>query len=125
MQTRLLAHDVVDLFENSVHFAEELIRRPELIEELLNAREANCRSITGDLSAYDSRRRRIAPVLSPRDASHSGRECLPACRRSSPRSDRTSDLADAVICTAYTLARDQVYADSSARIARLCSRRTR
>ena len=31
-------HDVVDLFENSMHFAEELLRRPELIVEIAHAR---------------------------------------------------------------------------------------
>ena len=39
--------------------------------------------------------------------------------------DRTSDLADTVICTAYTLARDQVVSNPSARIARHMRRRTR
>ena len=34
-----LAQDVVDVFENSAHFAEELIRRPELIEDLARMRD--------------------------------------------------------------------------------------
>lgn len=101
------ARDVVDLFENSVHFAEELIRRPELIQELINAREGTP-VLTGDLSptihdAAELRRFFRREMLRIQAES----VCL-----HSPiftTLDRTSDLADTVICTAYTLARNQVY----------------
>lgn len=101
-----LAQDTIDLFENSVHFAEELIRRPELIEELAHIRDGRTPQY-GDLSA------------SIRDAVELRRffrremlriQAESVCLRAPifHTLDRTSELADAVVCTAYTLARDQV-----------------
>jgi glutamate-ammonia-ligase adenylyltransferase len=101
-----LIHDVVDLFENSVHFAEELIRKPELVVEIAHAR-SGIASEYGDLSAAirdPSELRRFFRREMLRIQVES------VCMRAPifTTLGRTSDLADAVICTAYALARDQV-----------------
>jgi glutamate-ammonia-ligase adenylyltransferase len=101
-----LIHDVMDLFENSVHFAEELIRRPELIAEIGRAR-------SGGASEYEDLTAGIQNASELRRFFR--REMLriqveSICMRAPifETLGRTSDLADAVICAAYNLARDQV-----------------
>lgn len=101
-----LAQDAIELFENSVHFAEELIRRPELVEELAHAREGMIEHY-GDLTpiihdAADLRRFFRREMLRIQAES----VCLHAPIFTTL--GRTSDLADAVICAAYALAREQV-----------------
>ncbi len=67
-----LARSVLDIFENSPYFAEELVRHPELMEEL-SARHAG-RSCTHGLRRHLG----SAPLLPPRNVSHPGRQYLPA-----------------------------------------------
>jgi [glutamine synthetase] adenylyltransferase / [glutamine synthetase]-adenylyl-L-tyrosine phosphorylase len=102
----LLIHDVVDLFENSLHFAEELIRRPELIAEIAHAR-SGVASQYGDLSAGIQDASELRRFFR-REMLRIQVESI--CMRAPifETLGRTSDLADAVICTAYTLAREQV-----------------
>lgn len=101
-----LARDAVDLFDNSVHFAEELIRRPELIEELLQARNGvpvehgDLSAVIGDAAELRRFFRRAMVRVQAESV------CLKAPIFTTL--ERTSDLADTIICTAYTLARDQV-----------------
>jgi glutamate-ammonia-ligase adenylyltransferase len=102
----LVARDAVDLFDNSVHFAEELIRRPELIEELLKARQGvavNYSNLPDSIHDAAELRRFFRREMLRIQAES-------VCLRSPifTTLDRTSDLADAVICTSYTLARNQV-----------------
>ena len=104
--TPTLIHDVVDLFENSMHFAEELIRRPELIEEIAHAR-------SGVPSHYQDL---LSQIHDPSELRRFfRREMLriqveSVCMRAPIFNTlgRTSDLADSVICAAYALSRDQV-----------------
>jgi glutamate-ammonia-ligase adenylyltransferase len=103
-QDPTLSGDVVGLFENSVHFADELIRRPDLLYDLARIRSTTVEAY-GDLAvenATDLRRlfRREMFCIQAQSV------CL-----ATPIFDtlaRTSNLADAVICAAYSLARDQV-----------------
>lgn len=101
-----LARDTVDLFENSPHFAEELTRRPELIEELAQIRDGVERSVLSmarELRDAGQLRRFFRREMLRIQAQSI---CLGA-----PIFDtlgQTSDLADAVICAAYHLAREQV-----------------
>jgi [glutamine synthetase] adenylyltransferase / [glutamine synthetase]-adenylyl-L-tyrosine phosphorylase len=104
----VVATDTLELFENSPHFAEELIRHPELTKELAHIRVAKPRH-SGDLSqtigtAADLRRFFRREMLNIQAES----VCVgPGIFHTL---DRTSDLADSVICTTYTLARNQVAA---------------
>lgn len=105
-EDRALAADTVDLFENSPHFAEELIRNPELIEELAHVRDGVHPSY-GDLSellgdATQMRRFFRREMLRIQAASI----CLSAPIFTTLQ--RTSDLADAVVCAAYKMAVKQV-----------------
>ena len=105
-EDRALAADTVDLFENSPHFAEELIRNPELIEELAHVRDG-VHPAYGDLSellgdATQLRRFFRREMLRIQAASI----CLSAPIFTTL--ERTSDLADAVICAAYKMAVRQV-----------------
>ncbi len=100
-------HDVVDLFENSMHFAEELLRRPELVLEIAHAR-------SGVASNYENLSSHIHEPSELRKFFR--REMLriqveSVCMRAPIFNTlgRTSDLADAVICAAYALSRDQVF----------------
>ncbi len=99
-----LAQDTVELFENSPHFAEELIRHPELIEELSLIR-SGVPSVGADLSeslTTASLLRRYFRRGMLRIQAES--VCLGV-----PIFDtlgRNSDLADSAICTAYSLARN-------------------
>jgi glutamate-ammonia-ligase adenylyltransferase len=99
---------VIDIFENSPWFADELVRRPELVEEVQKAR-AGVRSdyTTIPETVHDAvQLRRLFRQEMLRIQAES--ICLRA-----PIFDtlgRTSDLADAVIVSAYRLARAQVAA---------------
>jgi [glutamine synthetase] adenylyltransferase / [glutamine synthetase]-adenylyl-L-tyrosine phosphorylase len=107
----VLVHDTLDLFENSPHFAEELIRHPELIEELARIRDPKPRP-HGDLSNT------LGDAVALRK--YFRREMLniqaeSVCLRQEIfyTLARTSDLVDSAVCTAYTLARNQVAASMS------------
>jgi [glutamine synthetase] adenylyltransferase / [glutamine synthetase]-adenylyl-L-tyrosine phosphorylase len=102
----VLVQDAVDLFENSPHFAEELVRRPELLAEFAQVRN-------GVISAYGDLSDSIRDAAELRRFFR--REMLriqveSVCMRAPVFATlgRTSELADAVICTAYILARDAV-----------------
>jgi len=102
----VLVADTVDLFENSPHFAEELVRNPELIEELAHVRDG-VHPAYGDLSELlgePSQLRRFfrREMLRIQAAS----VCLSAPIFTTLQ--RTSDLADAVVCAAYKMAVKQV-----------------
>jgi [glutamine synthetase] adenylyltransferase / [glutamine synthetase]-adenylyl-L-tyrosine phosphorylase len=101
-----LARDAIDLFENSMHFSEELLRRPELIEELARIREAS-EVQYGDLSTFISDPAELRRFFR-REMFRIQAESV--CLRAPifHTLARTSDLADSVVCTAYTLARQQV-----------------
>ncbi len=105
-EDRVLAQDTVDLFENSPHFAEELIRNPELIEELAHVRDG-VHPNYGDLSELlgdttQLRRFFRREMLRIQAASI----CLSVPIFTTLQ--RTSDLADAVVCAAYKMAVKQV-----------------
>lgn len=96
----ILISQVLDLFEHSPHFAEELIRTPELIEEV--GRSPGIEPAPRDLT--DLRRWFRREMLRIQAQS--------VCR-SHPIFDtlaRTSELADAVIARAYEIAIDEVRA---------------
>ena len=116
LDTRLdVAHDIIELFEHSAYFADELIRRPELLHEAERARDG-APSREGDLSSTiqggpELRRFFRAEMVRIQIES--------VCMRSPifATLERTSDLADTVISTAYSLAVHQVaetYPPSSA-----------
>ena len=105
-EDRALAADTVDLFENSPHFAEELIRNPELIEELAHVRDG-VHPAYGDLSELlgdPTQLRRFFRREMLRI--QAGSICLSV--PIFPTLQRTSNLADAVICAAYKMAVKQV-----------------
>ncbi|MEO8126647.1 MAG: glutamine-synthetase adenylyltransferase [Bryobacteraceae bacterium] len=107
-EDRALVADTVDLFENSPHFAEELVRNPELIEELAHVRDG-VHPAYGDLSELlgdPSQLRRFfrREMLRIQAASI----CLSAPIFTTLQ--RTSDLVDAVVCAAYKMAVKQVFA---------------
>jgi len=107
-QDPVLAGYAVDLFEHSPFFAEQLNRRPEMIEELRNLR------LRPD---SHTRYSEMPPLLAdPTELRRFFRremlriQCESICLRT-PIFDtlrRTSELADCVISTAYTMAVDQV-----------------
>jgi len=91
------AAHTLDLFEHSPHFAEELVRNPELVEEIARAADAAATTATPP-SPGELRRWYRREMLRIQAASI----CL-----SQPIFDtlaRTSDLADAVIARAYEIA---------------------
>ena len=108
MPIRALAACAVDIFEHSQYFADQLIRHPELLEELSRA----CESPEFRLDAGIARRRRELRRF------FRSRCCASSARASSCDSpifttlERTSDLADAVIAAAYRIALDEVKAAS-------------
>ncbi|MDZ4799907.1 MAG: glutamine-synthetase adenylyltransferase [Bryobacteraceae bacterium] len=103
-----LTNDVLELFECSPWFAEELVRRPELLVAVRQARET-IRPAYGDMAdllggATQLRlffRREMLRI-----------QAASICCRTTifDTLGDTSDLADAVIQTAYTLAKRQVLA---------------
>ena len=87
----------LDLFEHSPHFAEELVRNPELVEEIARADDASATTATPP-SPAELRRWYRRGMLRVQAAS----VCF-----SQPIFDtlaRTSDLADAVLARAYEIA---------------------
>jgi glutamate-ammonia-ligase adenylyltransferase len=92
-----LAANTLDLFEHSPHFAEELIRAPELLDEVARAADASVLGSPPDTVA-ELRRWYRREMLRIQTAS----VCL-----SEPIFEtllRTSDLADAVIAKVYDIA---------------------
>jgi glutamate-ammonia-ligase adenylyltransferase len=107
-QDPVLAGYVIDLFELSPYFAEQLNRKPELIEELRQVRIK-----PSEHTPYGQ----MPPLLA--DPAGLRRfysrellriECESICLRHPifPTLQRTSDLADCVIATAYNMAIEQV-----------------
>ena len=94
--TRTLAAGVLDIFEHSPYFADELLRYPELLDEIGEPLPPGRRTAR--------RRRRAAPLLPPPDAAHPEREHAAGARPSSPRWARPRALADSVIAAAYRIA---------------------
>jgi glutamate-ammonia-ligase adenylyltransferase len=102
----VLAQDTLDLFENSPHFAEELMRHPELIEELAQIRDPKPR-LSGDLSGIVTDAMQLRRFFRRQMLNiQAGSVCLG--REIFETLGRTSDLVDTAVCTAYTLARNQV-----------------
>ncbi|MGH9632904.1 MAG: glutamine-synthetase adenylyltransferase [Bryobacteraceae bacterium] len=102
----VLARDVVELFEYSPHFAEQLIRYPELIEELAHVRDgtdSGYREMAGALDDSTSLRRFFRREMLRIQAAS-------ICLRVPVFTTlgRTSDLADAVINAVYRMAVSQV-----------------
>jgi glutamate-ammonia-ligase adenylyltransferase len=101
-----LVRNVLDLFEHSPHFAELLIRNPELVEELAaihTAQETSYENVPAEIPDAPALRRFFRREMLRIQADSI---CLWAPIFKTL--ERTSDLADAVVCTAYGLARDQV-----------------
>ncbi|HYZ86289.1 MAG TPA: glutamine-synthetase adenylyltransferase, partial [Bryobacteraceae bacterium] len=105
-----LVEDAVDLFENSPHFAQELVRRPEMIEEVAALREMQHEQIN-----YSTL---VAPVQDIRDLRDIFRRQILriqaesiCCRHAVfDTLGKQSDLADAVIAKVYEMAVNQVSA---------------
>ena len=98
--------DVVDIFENSPYYAEELIRRPGLLLEVARAR-------AGDTPDYTEQLKGVQSAAELRRIFRSEMLCIQAQSICGGREifetlGQTSDLADAVICAAYAMARDEV-----------------
>ena len=92
-----LAANTLDLFEHSPHFAEELIRAPELLDDVGRAADTSVLTVPPD-TAGELRRWYRREMVRIQTAS----VCL-----SEPIFDtllRTSDLADAVIAKVYEIA---------------------
>jgi [glutamine synthetase] adenylyltransferase / [glutamine synthetase]-adenylyl-L-tyrosine phosphorylase len=104
-----VVRDTLDLFENSPHFAEELIRHPELIEELASIRNPEPRSYS-DLSKSISDPGHLRRFFR-REMLHVQAESVCVGPGIFHTLGRTSDLADAVVRAAYSLARDQISAN--------------
>jgi glutamate-ammonia-ligase adenylyltransferase len=101
-----LTADIIDIFENSPWFSDELVRRPELLTEVLRAR-------AGVRTDYDKLPDTVDEALDLRRLFR--REMLRIQAESiclkTPifhTLGHTSDLADAVVVAAYRIARDQV-----------------
>ncbi len=109
-----LAGDLLDIFEHSPYFAEEMIRTPELIAELRRtghpdegrADAGRLESAAGLEDATELRRFFRREMFSIQSES--------VCRGAPifPTLERTSDLADAVIRAAYRMAVAQVAASN-------------
>ncbi|MBI1897794.1 MAG: glutamine-synthetase adenylyltransferase [Acidobacteria bacterium] len=105
-ENAVLAADAIELFENSPHFAEELVRHPELLEDLARIRDATAPDYHDFAAGIDQpaalRRFFKREMLRIQAASI----CL-----STPiftTLAQTSDLADAVVAAAYRMAVEQV-----------------
>jgi glutamate-ammonia-ligase adenylyltransferase len=100
-----LAQDVIDIFENSPHFAEELIRAPELVGEIARIR-----------AGTPSRPPRAEDLETPQQLRRYFRsemlriqsESICLSRPIFETLGRTSNLADIVIAAAYRIAVQQV-----------------
>ena len=100
----VLAERVIDLFEHSPYFADQLIRSPILLEELRGLGTAPAPAISGAADLNELRsffQRQMFRI-----------QCESICQRVSifATLERTSDVADEVIRTAYRLAVAQVAA---------------
>jgi [glutamine synthetase] adenylyltransferase / [glutamine synthetase]-adenylyl-L-tyrosine phosphorylase len=103
-----LVKDVVDIFENSPHFSEELVRRPELVEELAGLHE-----LQGEHLDYG---KLVAPIADLRDLRQIFRrqtlriqaESIVGCQGIFETLAKQSDLADAVIAKGYQMAVQQI-----------------
>ena len=107
-ENQAAGRDVIDLFENSPHFAEELIRYPEAIADLAHLRDegvpdpdcmVNCRSIKDATQLRRYFRREMLRI-----------QAASICLRVPifTTLQRTSDLADAVVNASYHMAVEQV-----------------
>ena len=98
--------DVIDIFENSPYYSEELIRRPALVTEVAGARTdevpAYLRTASALPTATELRRFFRREMLCIQAQSICGGKAI------FDTLAQTSDLADAVICAAYAMARQQV-----------------
>lgn len=102
----ILASDTIDLFEHSIHFAEELIRRPEFLDDLASVRQrvtADYRDLTAAIETASDLR-----LFFRREMFRIQAESICLHAPIFATLERTSDLADSVICSSYTLARDSV-----------------
>ncbi|HET8548261.1 MAG TPA: glutamine-synthetase adenylyltransferase [Bryobacteraceae bacterium] len=107
-----LAQDVIDIFENSPHFAEELIRAPEFVNEIAQIRSAPGRNRPpgpADLETPQQLRRYFR-----REMLRIQSESICLARPIFETLGRTSDLADVVIAAAYRIAVQQVAGTSAA-----------
>lgn len=101
-----LTADVIDIFENSPWFADELVRRPGLLEEVRQAHSGvrpDYAALPGTVQEPSQLRRFFRREML-------GIQAESICGRA-PIFDtlgRTSELADAVIVTAYHIARKQI-----------------
>ena len=101
-----LAQDVIDIFENSPHFAEELIRTPELVQDIALIRTGTGRNrapAAADLENPQHLRRFFR-----REMLRIQSESICLGRPIFETLGRTSDLADVVIAAAYRIAVQQV-----------------
>ncbi len=103
----VLAGYVFDLFEHSPHFAEQLIRTPELLDELERVREGAPPGIAGIEAIDDTTALRRA---FRREMFRIQAESICLATPIFTTLEQTSDLADAVIAAAYRAAVDQTAA---------------
>ncbi len=103
----VLAGYVFDLFEHSPYFAEQLIRTPELLEELERVRERAARGVAGIEAIDDTTALRRA---FRREMFRIQAESICLAMPIFTTLEHTSDLADAVIAAAYRAAVDQTAA---------------
>lgn len=101
-----LTADILELFENSPWFAEELIRRPYLTTSLAQPPSLHTESyqILPFRLQNATELRRFFRLEMLRIQAESICRSVPIFETLA----RTSDLADAVVCTAYVLAREEV-----------------
>jgi glutamate-ammonia-ligase adenylyltransferase len=103
----VLAGHLFEIFEHSSYFAEQLIRAPELIEELERVRRADRIDLAGIDAIEDATALRRA---FRREMFRIQAESMCLQTPIFTTLERTSDLADAVIAAAYRTATDQVAA---------------
>ncbi|HUS06095.1 MAG TPA: hypothetical protein VMZ52_07365, partial [Bryobacteraceae bacterium] len=105
-ENSVLVRDSVDIFENSPHFSEELIRNPELIEELAHIHDGVAPEY-GDLYELLGDATQLRRFFK-REMLRIQAESI--CLRVPifTTLERTSDLAEAVICASYKMAQNQV-----------------
>ncbi len=103
----VLARDIIDLFENSPHFSEELMRNPELLDQLASIREEAAEPVLWQQDVEDpAELRRVFRRSMLRIQARS--ICLGVPIFTTLQ--ETSDLADLAINSAYNLAIRQVLA---------------
>jgi glutamate-ammonia-ligase adenylyltransferase len=104
----VLAGYVIDLFEHSSHFAEQLVRKPELVEELKRMREA-----PGRIPDYAGMVGMVADAAALRrfywrEMLRIQAESICLCTPIFDTLKRTSQLADAAIGACYQMALEDV-----------------